>query len=57
MVCFPSTSTIARMKSSGLFKQVRISLRVTVTVGAPAARPFTSTKRSFPLPGTRDSMS
>ena len=48
---------MARMKSSGLLRAVRISLLVTVTLSSPLARPFTSMKRSRPLPGTRLSMS
>lgn len=49
--------TMARMKSSGLLSAVMISLRVMVTVSAPAARPFTSRKRSLPVLGPRDSTS
>ena len=41
----PSTSTIARINSSGLFSPVRISFLETVTVVAPLARPLTSMKR------------
>ena len=48
---------MARMKSSGLLSEVRISFFVTVTVSAPATRPLTSMKRSRPVPGTRLSMS
>ena len=33
------------------------SFRVTVIVAAPEIRPFTSIKRSFPVPGTRLSIS
>ena len=36
------TSTRARTKWSGSLSPVRISLRLTVTVGAPSMRPLTS---------------
>ena len=43
-------STIARMKSSGLLNEYRISFLVTVIVSAPDTRPFTSIKRNLPVP-------
>ena len=39
------------MKSSGLFREYRISFRVTVIVAAPLARPLTSMNRSLPVHG------
>jgi len=43
----PSTSMMARMKSSGLLNAVRISFFIMVTVPASFARPFTSIKRKL----------
>ena len=57
-----STSTIARMYSSGLLSAVRISFRVTVTVVEPFCLPLTSiNRRHGPRPrcssGMTDSIS
>jgi len=43
----PWTSTIARNHWSGTLKDLATSLRLTVTVVAPSARPLTSMKRSL----------
>ena len=45
------------MKSSGLLKAVSISFFVTVTLSPPVARALHLDERSFPVPGTRLSMS
>ena len=57
VVASPSISTIARMKSSGLFNAVLISPEVIVTVLAPTTRPLTSMNRSHPVSGIDDSTS
>lgn len=48
---------MGRMESTDLFKNYRISFRVTVFVSVPLIRPMTSLKRGLPIAGSRLLMS